>query len=159
MKYIDYYSSKIGVLTIIATNNYLEAILFDNKKPTLKTNPNNITKQTKIWLDYYFNNHKEVTLNITLQPKGTDYQKRVWDLLLSVKFGQLKTYKDIKEMYEKKHKLKTSSIAIGQAISRNPIPIIIPCHRIIGSNGKLTGYAGGLDKKEILLNHEIEDSI
>ncbi|MGB4614302.1 MAG: methylated-DNA--[protein]-cysteine S-methyltransferase [Erysipelotrichaceae bacterium] len=153
MKYIQFYNSIIGTLTIVADNKYLNAILFDNQIKYTKENPNKITNLTSNYLNNYFNN-KEIKLDIILNPYGTQYQQNVWKLLLDVKYGNIKTYKDIKELYEIKYNKKTASIAIGQAISKNPIPIIIPCHRIIGSNNTLTGYAGGLNKKEILLKHE-----
>ena len=87
-----------------------------------------------------------------LSPRGTSFQKEIWDILLTIPYGQTVTYKDIASLTaERKGLPSMSAQAVGGAVSRNPVSIIIPCHRVIGSGGSLTGYAGGLDRKEKLL--------
>ena len=94
-------------------------------------------------------------MDFPLNPHGTAFQKQVWDMLLTIPYGQVRTYGDIaREMAVRTGKQKMSAQAVGQAAGANPISILIPCHRVVGTNGKLTGYAGGLDKKEWLLCHE-----
>ena len=91
-------------------------------------------------------------------PEGTDFQKLVWKLLLEIPFGETRTYGQIaREVARRMGRQKMSPQAIGGAVGRNPISIIIPCHRVVGSGGQLTGYAGGLDKKKWLLRHEGAD--
>ncbi len=106
------------------------------------------------WLDGYFSGVYAEPL-FRLNPAGTDFQREVWDLLMEIPFGTCSTYGAIAAKIAKKRSLgKFSSRAVGAAVGRNPISILIPCHRVIGSNGSLTGYAGGLDRKKRL--HEIE---
>lgn len=101
------------------------------------------------WLDDYFaGKHREI--DFPLSPVGTNFQRKVWEILLSISYGEITTYGAIaKQLGE-----KMSAQAVGQAVGRNPISIIIPCHRCVGAKGQLTGYAGGLDQKKWLLTHE-----
>lgn len=93
-----------------------------------------------------------------MEPIGTDFAKNVWKLLCEIPYGYVTTYGAIgKKMAKLMHKEKMSAQAIGGAVGHNPISIIIPCHRVVGSNGSLTGYAGGIDKKIKLLEHENVD--
>lgn len=154
------YISPIGKINIIASENYLVGLYFINQKyyqykinEEIIYKKNQVIEKTIKWLDNYFKG-MILPMEISLSPKGTDYQLRVYDLLKKIPFKDVKTYKDIKNLYEKTYNTKTSCRAIGNAISKNPISIIIPCHRVIGSNNNLTGYAGGLDKKKWLLNFE-----
>lgn len=102
-----------------------------------------------------YENGERQTFDIPLAPSGTPFRKVVWDALLQVPYGQTSTYGQIAALVAKRLGKKTmSGQATGGAVGHNPISIIIPCHRIIGKNGALTGYAGGLDKKEALLLHE-----
>lgn len=112
-----------------------------------------IFKQTKSWLNQYFNHLKPNPQSLIMYLKGTVFQKKVWQELLNIEYGETKTYKQIAQVVFNDSKLKGCQ-AIGQAIHANPIAIIVPCHRVIGSNGKLTGYAGGLYIKSQLLTHE-----
>ena len=113
-----------------------------------------VLHQTVQWLDAYFRGEApavEVPLNL----KGTDFQKQIWNILLTIPYGQLRSYGEIaEEMAVRSGKQKMSAQAVGQAVGKNPVSILIPCHRVVGSNGKLTGYAGGIDKKIWLLRHE-----
>ncbi|NNG45231.1 methylated-DNA--[protein]-cysteine S-methyltransferase [Pseudoalteromonas sp. NEC-BIFX-2020_002] len=100
-------------------------------------------------LDEYFNDTRR-TFTINLDTKGTDFQKSVWQALLNVPFGQVQSYSDIARAIGNPKAVR----AVGAANGKNPISIIVPCHRIIGASGKLTGYAGGLERKQWLLKHE-----
>lgn len=110
---------------------------------------NNFFKDTMKQLEEYFKGERK-TFDVLLNPKGTDFQKRVWHELSKISFGTVTTYKDIAIKLGNEN----GSRAVGMANSKNPIPIIIPCHRIIGSDGKLTGFAHGLNIKEKIINHE-----
>ena len=113
-----------------------------------------ILKDTKRWLDIYFSG-KEPDFRLPLHFIGTDFQKEVWDILYSIPYGKTMTYGSIANILAKRKGLKRMSAqAVGGAVSRNEISIIVPCHRVIGSNGSLTGYAGGIDKKIELLKLE-----
>ena len=110
---------------------------------------------TRRWLEKYFSGKPEPAGNLPLKPEGTPFQKRVWEILLTIQTGQVRTYGDIaRQVAEERGKEKMSSQAVGQAVGRNPISIIIPCHRCIGAGNRLTGYAWGLEMKAWLLRHE-----
>lgn len=95
------------------------------------------------------------TFDLKLSPKGTVFQKMVWKILMDIPYGGSTTYGEVaKKVAEKMGRNSMSSQAIGGAVGRNPISIVVPCHRVLGANGSLTGYAGGLDKKRALLRHE-----
>ena len=108
-----------------------------------------VIEQTVNQLDDYFAGHLTV-FNIPLQPVGTDFQRRVWKALLDIPFGQTRSYMEIAKSIGNPQGVR----AVAQAIGANGIGIIIPCHRVIGSNHSLTGFAGGLDKKQLLLQLE-----
>lgn len=113
-----------------------------------------MARKTIEWLDKYFSGkNPDMTLNIS--PRGTVFQQAVWECLLAIPYGQTRTYGDIKELVcNKLGKASMSNQAVGTAVGHNPISIIIPCHRVIGKDGSLHGYAGGLEKKSWLLQHE-----
>ena len=108
-----------------------------------------VIEQTVNQLDDYFAGHL-TTFNIPLHPVGTDFQRRVWKALLDIPFGQTRSYMEIAKSIGNPQGVR----AVAQAIGANGIGIIIPCHRVIGSNHSLTGFAGGLDKKQLLLQLE-----
>ena len=110
---------------------------------------NDITEQCKKELAEYFSGCRKV-FDLPLDPQGTDFQKDVWQCLSKIPFGESVTYLHIAKMVNK----PKGSQAVGGANGRNPISIIVPCHRVIGANGSLTGYAGGIERKLWLLNHE-----
>lgn len=115
---------------------------------------NQILKETKRWLDIFFSG-KEPDFMPILHITGSPFQKEVWKILLEVSYGKTTTYGEIAKIIAENRGLhKMSAQAVGGAVGHNPISIIIPCHRVIGSNGSLTGYAGGIDKKIYLLNNE-----
>ena len=114
--------------------------------------------KTKKWLDRYFNGEKPKISELDLAPMGNDFAKNVWKILCEIPYGEVTTYGEIaKKIAKIMNKDKMSAQAIGGAVGHNPISIIIPCHRVVGSNGSLTGYAGGIDKKIKLLEHENVD--
>lgn len=106
------------------------------------------------WLDQYFSD-KVPDNDVPLHLIGTDFQKDVWEILRTIPYGSTTTYGQIaKQLSAKRDNKRVSAQAVGGAVKRNPVSIIVPCHRVIGANGKLTGYAGGLDKKAFLLKIE-----
>ena len=149
---MDYceYPSPVGTLYLTADEGGLTGIWMH----PVKTEDFPILSQTKAWLDGYFSGDPaEVTFPLNLH--GTPFQKQVWEILLTIPYGKTTTYGAIaREMALRTGKEKMSAQAVGQAVGANPIAIAIPCRRVVGTNGKLTGYAGGLDKKEWLLRHE-----
>ena len=111
--------------------------------------------KAKKWLDRYFKGEKPQISELDLEPIGSDFAKNVWKLLCEISYGEVTTYGEIaKKVAKLMNKSRMSAQAVGGAIGHNPISIIIPCHRVIGTNGSLTGYAGGIDKKIFLLKHE-----
>ena len=142
------YNSIIGDIFISADENFLLSVKFVNHN-FIENKENKIIRQTIKQLDEYFRG-KRKKFELPLNPKGTEFQKKVWLQLMKIPYGKTATYKDIATLIGNTN----ASRAVGNANNKNPIAIIIPCHRVIGSNNKLTGYAGGLDKKEKLLNLE-----
>ena len=142
------YNSIIGDIFISADENFLLSVKFVNHN-FIENKENKIIRQTIKQLDEYFRG-KRKKFELPLNPKGTEFQKKVWLQLMNIPYGKTATYKDIATQIGD----PKASRAVGNANNKNPIAIIIPCHRVIGSNNKLTGYAGGLDKKEKLLNLE-----
>ncbi len=142
------YNSIIGDIFISADENFLLSVKFVNHN-FIENKENKIIRQTIKQLNEYFNG-KRKKFELPLNPKGTEFQKKVWLQLMNIPYGKTATYKDIATLIGNTN----ASRAVGNANNKNPIAIIIPCHRVIGSNNKLTGYAGGLDKKEKLLNLE-----
>ncbi len=110
------------------------------------------------WLDAYFTGRKPDIFALPLAPEGSEFRKSVWDILCGIPYGELITYGEIARLMAKRmNKTSMSAQAAGGAIGHNPISIIIPCHRVVGVGGTLTGYAGGIDKKIKLLEHESVD--
>ena len=122
----------------------------------MKENDNdNTLLKAKKWLDRYFNKEKPSIKELELNPMGSEFRQAVWKILCEIPYGKVTTYKEIaEEIAEQKGIDKMSAQAVGGAVGHNPISIIIPCHRVVGTNGDLTGYAGGIDKKKYLLEHE-----
>ena len=115
-----------------------------------------VLSYAKKWLDIYFAG-RIPDFEVPLHPKGTAFQKAVWDILCTIPYGEVMTYKEIAAVIAKQKGLsQMSAQAVGGAVGHNPISIIIPCHRVVGSDGSLTGYAGGLARKEKLLAMEKE---
>jgi len=152
--------SPAGALKLVASEKGLAALLFREDDPSLAPltplveRPNDpILLETERQLGQYFaGTRKQFT--VPLDFNGTEFQKRVWEALLTIPFGETRSYGEIARQLGN----PTASRAVGAANGRNPISIIAPCHRVIGSNGKLTGYGGGLDVKEMLLSLEAKGS-
>ncbi len=152
------YSSPLGLIIIESDGEVLTGLRFvDSLESSLKAhdvpsadNPDTLPIFAKVrqWLDDYFAGKRPCNVP-RLNPPGTDFQRRVWQCLFTIFYGQTKTYGQIAKMVGCK-----SSRAVGQAIGRNPIALIIPCHRVVGANGSLVGYAYGLDRKKQLLELE-----
>ena len=148
MKYIEYFSSPIGMVEISATTTAVSSVYFvESQDKTSVTN--NITNTCKQQLNEYFNGSRQI-FDLPLEQSGTDFQLKVWQALLKIPFGQLASYRDIANKVASPKAVR----AVGSANGKNPISIIVPCHRVIGSNGSLTGYAGGIERKQWLLQHE-----
>ena len=110
--------------------------------------------QVETWLESYFSG-EQTPIKIPLQPKGTVFQEEVWKILQEIPYGETMTYGEIAQRIAKEKGVATySAQAVGQAVGKNPISILIPCHRVLGKNGALTGYAGGVHRKEQLLGIE-----
>lgn len=157
------YSSPLGKLTICAKNNHLVGLWIEGQKYFANTvnvemiseDSLEIFKKTKKWLDEYFKGNRPNTKYLNLSPIGNEFRQSVWKILCKIPYGEVTTYGDIaRELAKQKGIERMSAQAVGGAVGHNPISIIIPCHRVIGKNGKLTGYAGGLDKKIKLLKIE-----
>lgn len=163
MIYTTYYNSPIGKLLLASKENKLIGLWIEGQKyyssgieeEFTKNDDEKILIETKKWLNRYFNGEKPCPNELDLAPIGSKFRKNVWDILCKIPYGKVITYNDIAKEIAKKRKInKMSAQAVGGAVGHNPISIIIPCHRVIGTNGSLTGYAGGLDKKEYLLKLE-----
>jgi methylated-DNA-[protein]-cysteine S-methyltransferase len=113
-----------------------------------------VFKRLRAWLRDYFSGINRQP-DLVLQPRGTLFQKTVWNTLINIPYGRLATYSEIaRKIAKSRHSSSISARAVGGAVGHNPISILIPCHRVVGANVSLTGYAGGLDKKEFLLRLE-----
>jgi len=148
-KFRIYYNSRIGLLEIAGTEKGIASVNFVKKKSRENAPLPACLKECVSQLDQYFKGkRKEFSLKMDL--KGTDFQKKVWAQLVKIPYGKTVSYKEVAQAIGK----RKATRAVGMANNRNPISIIIPCHRVIGSDGKLVGYGGGLWRKEWLLNHE-----
>jgi methylated-DNA-[protein]-cysteine S-methyltransferase len=154
MKYWEVYESKIGPLTLLCDDEALLSIDFGRSEPeeAIKKRTGLIEKTISQLEEYMIGKRK--TFDLPLKPEGTEFQKKVWDALLTIPYGETKSYKDIAVQI---HNPKGCR-AVGMANNRNPIPVIIPCHRVIGANGSLVGYGGGMDIKVKLLELERPDA-
>lgn len=149
------YASPVGDLTIVSDGTSLLEVDFKDSTKVSTIGEDLIIQQTKKWLDSYFNHEKPSLHALPLKLEGSEFQQIVWKLLLDIPYGKLVTYGDLAKQVAKTRGLeKMSAQAVGGAVGRNPISIIVPCHRVIGTNGSLTGYGGGMKNKVILLQHE-----
>lgn len=143
--YLDYCTSPLGLVQIEANDRGITAIKFVESEPT-QVHTGKLTTQAKTQLIEYFAGER-TQFDLPLAASGTDFQNRVWHALMSVQYAQIASYSDIANAIGNPKAVR----AVGAANGKNPIAIVVPCHRIIGKNGTLTGYAGGLDKKQHLL--------
>ena len=160
MLYTSHYASPLGGMTLVSDGTALVGLYFDGQKyaaegldatRTQKNLP--IFEEARRWLDVYFSGRKPEFTPPTA-PAGTAFQQSVWEILRTIPYGETTTYGEIAQRIEQNTGRRMSAQAVGGAVGRNPISILIPCHRVIGADGSLTGYAGGLDKKESLLRIE-----
>ncbi|AYW45968.1 methylated-DNA--protein-cysteine methyltransferase [Tetragenococcus koreensis] len=160
MIYMNKTDSPLGPLVLTSDGENLTGLWFENRSTIQESWQEKelpIFTETQSWLQEYFTG-KDPAWMLPVKPEGTDYRKNVWKALLEVPYGETTSYKDIAQMVDAASPdRKTSARAVGGAVGKNPISIIIPCHRIIGSDGDLTGYGGGIDRKIKLL--ELEKSL
>ena len=162
MEYIFEYKSPIGIIIITSDETEITGLRFKGESETevlsdKKYKETSEIKEAKKWLDLYFSG-KNPGYIPAINPTGTEFQKLVWKLLLEIPYGKTTTYGEIAgKIAEIKNVSRMSAQAVGGAVGKNPIAIIIPCHRVIGKKGKLTGYAYGIDKKISLLALEGAD--
>ena len=156
MEYYAQYPSPLGQLLLTSDGTYLTGLWMDTQ-PASGSVPGEavpVLIRTKIWLDAYFRGDLPGPA-IPLKAEGTPFQKQIWQYLQQIPYGTTCTYGELaKKAAAAMGKERMSSQAVGGAVRRNPISIIIPCHRCIGADGSLTGYAGGLERKQWLLAHE-----
>ena len=152
MKSIYYYQTKIGKLGIAEVAGEITHILFENstKVPNdYQLQETALLKKAALELEEYLLGHRK-SFDLPLNPQGTPFQIKVWEALQAIPYGETRSYKEIAEAVGSPRGFR----AVGLANNKNPIMIIIPCHRVIGANGKLVGYSEGVDIKETLLNLE-----
>lgn len=161
MQYTALYPSPLGEIFIACDDTGLTGLWFSDQKYVKATLSSNhkmanhpILDNTAEWLIQYFS-QKEPSFTPPLHLTGTSFQLQVWEILLQIPYGETVTYGDISKKLAKIRGCNSMSAqAVGGAVGRNPVSIIVPCHRVIGANGKLTGYAGGIDRKQALLTLE-----
>lgn len=161
MIYTQWYNSPLGRILLAADDTKLTGVWFDGEKYFAqhlgtqyeeKNIP--ILEQTKRWFDTYFSG-KEPDFTVPFHFNGTEFQNEVWSILCTIPYGKTMTYGEIaKRIAAKRGITRMAAQAVGGAVGHNEISIIVPCHRVIGTDGSLTGYAGGLDKKIKLLTLE-----
>ena len=153
--YSTIYHSPIGPLWLTTDGIHLTGLWMKDPGSTIPDPSVPVLSDTCHWLDAYFRGEKTTPDSLPLSPAGTAFQRRIWDILLQIPYGQTRTYGEIaRELAYQLGKEKMSAQAVGGAVGRNPISIIIPCHRCVGVGGALTGYAWGIEQKAWLLRHE-----
>lgn len=156
--YFAEYDSPIGKILLRSSGEALTG-LWIGREPEKALSEDEVLHRAKVWLDAYFRG-EERTVDFPLCPEGTVFQKRVWRRLQTIAWGETQTYGDLaREVALQMGREKMSAQAVGQAVGRNPISILIPCHRCIGAKGSLVGYAWGVEKKQWLLCHEKERAV
>ena len=161
MIFVSHYDSPLGMIYMAADDDVLKGVWFEGQKYFANTLPVGHCAQTtpilaeaKRWLDIYFSGN-EPDFDLPLNPTGTDFQKRVWRILCMIPYGKTMTYGQIAAQIAAERGIaRMSAQAVGGAVGHNPLSIIVPCHRVVGTNGSLTGYAGGIDRKIKLLTLE-----
>ena len=147
--HLEYMDTQIGILKICASETGITRIEFVSAPDPNTRHASNLTTACRRQLQEYLDGTRK-SFDLPLDQEGTDFQKSVWSRLLNIPYGETVSYRDIAVMMDHPKAVR----AVGAANGKNPISIIIPCHRVIGSNRKLTGYAGGLNRKAWLLKHE-----
>ena len=160
MIYMGRYDSPLGPITLAGEDGALTGLWFDGQKyfgaglpaGTPEGEPP-VFRQVRAWLDRYFRGEDPGPAP-PLAPAGTAFQRAVWEVLREIPYGRTATYGQVAQAAGRGLGRNTSSRAAGSAVGRNPISLLIPCHRVVGAGGSLTGYAGGLERKEALLKLE-----
>ena len=147
------YNSPVGFEVITATDHAVISILYRDEKPQIEEVTNDITINCVAQLDEYFAG-KRKSFDVRIAPAGTEFQLMVWNELVKIPYGETISYHELSRRLKNEKAIR----AVGAANGKNPINIIIPCHRVIGADGSLTGYGGGLWRKKWLLEHESEYS-
>ena len=163
MVYTCKYKSLIGDILLAADEIGLTGLWFEGQKYFAASAGEPMTEKSDLplfrlagsWLDEYFHGQNPAIADLPLAPRGSVFRRAVWDILREIPYGELTTYGAIAARLAVRTGRKSMSAqAVGGAVGHNPISIIIPCHRVVGTGGSLTGYAGGIDKKIWLLKHE-----
>ena len=160
-EYLRYYDSPLGRILLKSDGEALTGLRFERQDPhgEMAVRPDRAEKlpvftETDRWLDLYFSG-KDPGFMPKIRLRGSDFRQAVWEILCTVPYGTTTTYGEIAERVAKQmHRSRMSAQAVGGAVGHNPVALIIPCHRVIGKDGRLTGYAGGLDRKKALLEIE-----
>lgn len=164
MTYTQHYDSPLGGILLAADEEGLMGLWFDGQKYFARTLPKEyaesetpVLREAKRWLDIYFSG-REPDFMPPLRPVGSAFQQAVWALLLEIPYGKTTTYGTLaRKLAEKQGLTHMSAQAVGGAVGHNPISLMIPCHRVVGTNGSLTGYGGGIARKVKLLELEHAD--
>lgn len=163
MVYTTHYSSPLGAIMLASDGENIIGLWLEGQKYFAATVKEEMSEKedlpvfiaAKNWLSRYFSGERPAVSELPLAPGGGEFRRTVWNILCRIPYGEVTTYGEIaKEIADRMKKESMSSQAIGGAVSHNPISIMIPCHRVVGANGSLTGYAGGIGKKLRLLEHE-----
>jgi methylated-DNA-[protein]-cysteine S-methyltransferase len=165
MQYTSTYASPLGGITLASDGEGLTGLWFDGQKyfadtlePEHEEKDLPVFRQAKEWLDCYFSG-KDPGFTPPLPLRGSEFRMAVWGILQEIPYGQVTTYGEIARKIAKQKGQETMSAqAVGGAVGRNPVSLIVPCHRVVGTGGSLTGYAGGVDKKIRLLELEGADT-
>lgn len=166
MIYTTHYESPLGDILLAAKEEKLIGLWIQGQEDYLKelheeiciNDHQDIFVKAKDWLDQYFAGKQPDICSLELNPFGSDFRKKVWKILMEIPYGKVMTYQDIaKRIAKEMGKVNMSAQAVGGAVGHNPISIIIPCHRVVGTSGNLTGYHGGIDIKQKLLILEGHD--
>jgi methylated-DNA-[protein]-cysteine S-methyltransferase len=160
MDYICHYDSPLGGITLGSDGEALTGLWFKGQKffgntlqPQHREADLPVFQETRRWLDVYFSS-REPGFTPKIRTRGTPFRMAVWKLLMAIPYGETTTYGELARKLNETAGMKTCARAVGNAVGHNPISIIIPCHRVVGADGGLTGYAGGLDVKQKLLKLE-----
>lgn len=158
MEYINYYDSPLGAILLSSDDNALTGLWFEGQRYYAKSlSDEHQERKTPVmelaskWLDIYFSGN-EPDFTVPVAVNGTPFQKEVCRIMQTIPYGNTMTYGEIADIITaERNGSRTSPRAVGSAVGHNPVSIIIPCHRVVGSDGSLTGYAGGLERKQKLL--------
>ncbi len=163
MLYSTHYLTPVGEYLIVSDGDNITGMWMIGQKYFVHNVKGDIVEKSELpiftviknWLDQYFAGEKPAIFELPLAPRGSEFQQNVWNILIEIPYGEVTTYGKISQKIAiLQGKDRMSAQAVGGAVGHNPISIIIPCHRVIGSDGSLTGYAGGIDTKLKLLEHE-----